>query len=312
MRRGLPRIRVVAAFDFGEPARAALAEAVRFARVTHAELVILHVFPDGVAPGEFGWKGGETQREQECATLCALLEREAADARSLQVSARVRTAHGDTATRILAAAADEQASAIFVGADRHDGIRGALLGRTATRVVRESDVPVFVVRRYAAPSPTDTLAGRRIVVGTDFTSPSIAALESAAALAAAEGGELRIVHVAPAARPYDADELLCLRRRLEGIAGEMAARGIRASASLAYGDAATALVAETEDDPSAVIAVGTRWRSRVARTLAGSVAESVMRLSDATVLVAHSGADARPLVAQPALRGGRRRPRVHR
>lgn len=295
------RPRILTAFDFSEASRAALTEATRMALTTGAELVLLHVFAQRNPTAEYGWKGGATQREHERRDLFELLEHEAEVARTVQVIARVRTAVGEPAQQILEAAALEDAAAIFLGADAHEGFAGMLLGRVALQVVREADAPVFVVRRRAAASPTDILRGRRIVAGFDFTSASRAAVDSAVALAKHAGGEVRIVHVIPTAHSVDAEEMSRLRSRLEELAAEARTNGVVASALLTFGDPATALIAETEHEPGSVIAVGARPRSRVARLLLGDVTESLLRVTDATVMVAHAGPVSSPLVALPLL-----------
>lgn len=295
------RPRILAAYDFSEASGAALAEAIRMSRATRAELVILHVFSERPGPGEYAWKGGETQRERERCRLLDLLEREAADARSVQALARVRTVAGDPAERILEAITVEGASAVFLGADAHDGFVGALLGRVALRVVREAKAPVFVVRRRASSSPTDSLRHRRVVVGFDFTSASRAAVDAAVALAKSTGGEVRIVHALPTARSVDSEELAWLRARLEAMAAEARASGVPCTGTLVFGDPATVLVAETESDPASVIVLGAEPRSRISRLLLGDVTESVLRVTDGTVLVARAGPASAPLVAMPLI-----------
>jgi len=293
------RERIVVAFDFSDAASAALDEAIRMARQTRAELVILHVFADRKAPAEYGWKGGATQRESDQRRILDLLEREAEEARSIQALARVRVVAGDPAERILEAIASERASAIFVGADAHEGLAGALLGRVALRVVREAKIPVFVVRQRAAPSPTDKLPHRRIVAGVDFTSASFAAVEAAVTLARSTGGEVRLVHVIPAARSMDSDDLAELRARLEELASDARKRGVTATSILAFGEPAAALVAETEGSPDAIVSVGAPQRTRIARLLLGDVTQSVMRLTNSTVMVAHEGHATIPLGIAP-------------
>jgi nucleotide-binding universal stress UspA family protein len=295
------RPRMLVAFDFAEASRAALAEAIRVARATGAELDLLHVFPHAVAPGEYGWPGGEAQREQEHRALQDALEREASDARSLQVLVRIETATGDPAKRILETAGAAKVSAIWMGADAHSGVAGALLGRVTTRVVREAAVPVYVVRLRATASATDRIPDRRVVVGVDFTPASLAAVDAAAAFAKAVGGQVRVVHVIPAVRSVDSDGLSTLRGRVEGIARELREMGVPATGGITYGDPATALVAETEGDTTAVIAVGMHKRSRAARLLLGDVTESLLKIANAGVLVAHAGPAAQPLVALPPL-----------
>jgi nucleotide-binding universal stress UspA family protein len=181
------------------------------------------------------------------------------------------------------------------------GFVGMLVGRVALEVVRGAAAPVFVVRRRASASPTDTLRNRRIVAGFDFTSASRAAVDAAVALAKQVRGEVRIVHVIPTAHSVDAEEMARLRSRLEELAAEAATNGVTATSSLTFGDPATALIAETEQEPGSVIAVGARPRSRVARLLLGDVTESLLKTTDATVMVAHAGPVAMPLVALPLL-----------
>ena len=257
------------------------------ARSTRAELVIFHVFAD------------KNAQAHERACILDLLEREAAEARSVQALARVRTAAGDPSDRILEAIAQEEASTAFLGADAHEGFVGALLGRVALRVVREAKAPVFVVRRGMSVNPTAPLRHRRIVAGCDFSSASLAAVDAAVALAKDTGGEVRIVHVLPVARAVESDEIARLRSRLEELGNEAAAKGVTATAALVVGDPATALIAETENDLDAVISLGASSRSRLSRFLLGDVTEAVLRTTDAMVLVTHAGPASEPLVALP-------------
>lgn len=298
-----PRPRIVVAYDFSEPADAALAEATRMARSSSGEIVLLHVFPERKTPGEWGWRGGAEQRERERVRVCEALERTVDDLTSLRVLARSRIATGDPAQSILDVAADEKASAIFIGADAHDGFAGALLGRVALRTVREATAPVFVVRRRASASPTDPVDRRRIVVGFDFTSASMAAFDSAVSLARTLGGEVRIVHVVPNVHAIDPEEMTRLRTRLEELTEESRRDGVVATSTLAWGDTATALVAETEQERGSVIALGMHSRSRLARAVRGDVVDAVLRMTDSTVMVAHAGRVSVPLVALPLSRG---------
>lgn len=298
-----PRPRIVVAYDFSQPSDAALAEATRMARATGAEIVLLHVFPERKTPGDWAWQGGAAQRERERERLTEALERNVDDLASLRVLARARVTTGEPAQSILDVAADENASAIFIGADAHEGFAGALLGRVALRTVREATALVFVVRRRATASPTDPVDRRRIVVGFDFSSASTAALDAAVSLARSLGGEVRIVHVIPNRHGVEPDEMTRLRTRLEELTEDARLEGVVATSTLAWGDTATALVAETEREEGSVIALGMHSRSRLARAVRGDVTEAVLRMTDSTVMVAHAGPVSVPLVALPLSRG---------
>ena len=168
-------------------------------------------------------------------------------------------------------------------------------GRTADRVLRHATVPTLVARQ----SP------RGIVLGaTDFSDPSLPALEAASAearrrhsalhvlhvvdvgtfaLAGAAAGGLPFVHGIPGISLRTIDDLQAaawsrLREILTGLA-------IDGEAIAMSGPAAQTIVDHASSAPAELIVVGTHGRTGLARLTLGSTAESIIRSAPCSVLV---------------------------
>jgi nucleotide-binding universal stress UspA family protein len=130
-------------------------------------------------------------------------------------------------------------------------------------------------------------------VPTDFSEPSVAALEVAAALARVQRGELLIVHVSPepdggsaAARALDEDTR-ALQRLLEETRPRDARVPLR-HLGLHGDDTAAVIVAAAEREGADLIVIATHGRSGLSRLLLGSVAEAVVRTAECPVLTLKS------------------------
>jgi nucleotide-binding universal stress UspA family protein len=147
----------------------------------------------------------------------------------------------------------------------------------------------------------------RILVPTDFSPTSDAALEHARALAHAFGAELRLVHVfedpllagavsaeafvpeAPEVRDAlmtDAQARLADRIRPEDREAH------RASGEIVTGSPAAAIAEHAAQVGASLIVMGTHGRGGVAHLLLGSVAERVVRTATCPVLTVRGPADA--------------------
>lgn len=132
-----------------------------------------------------------------------------------------------------------------------------------------------------------TTAVRRILVAVDFSSCSRAALEFALSLGVSLGASLEVlfVHQPDDGKPFGAKESNATREELHRFV-ETAPRD--ASVSLAErvesGDARERIVAIAESDGFDLIVLGTHGRTGRSRSLAGSVAESVVRTASRPVL----------------------------
>jgi nucleotide-binding universal stress UspA family protein len=141
--------RILVATDFGEAAEVALNYGREFARLSGADLDVVHV-ADSVAARGAGADGfvpnyGELQREVEAAArrqLDALLTDE--DRTTLKVRPVLLTSSA-TARRIVEYAKESSADLILIGTHGRSTMEQLLMGTVAERVVRLAPCPVLTV-----------------------------------------------------------------------------------------------------------------------------------------------------------------------
>ena len=150
----------------------------------------------------------------------------------------------------------------------------------------------------------------RILVPTDFSEPSDAALEYAATLAGRLGASLHLLHVfedpylsggAFAAEMYapvpeDLREALLTeaKRELEDRLAKLEARHVEASADVYTGPTARAIADYARTHELDLIVMGTHGRGGMAHLLLGSVAERVVRTAPCPVLTVRAATVSQP------------------
>lgn len=161
------------------------------------------------------------------------------------------------------------------------------------------------------------MAIRRILVPTDFSTCSAAAMEVAIDLAKTYGAEVELLHVwmvppsmgieaslvveGPGGERLSLAELVHVEaeRALARAADELARRGLsRVHTRLVLGDPALKILAESERFD--LIVMGTHGRGAIGHALFGSVAERVVRKSRCPVLTVRDGEPPRSSESQPA------------
>ncbi|MBL9078123.1 MAG: universal stress protein [Planctomycetes bacterium] len=138
--------RIVCPTDFSPTAARAVDYAAEMARSFGAELTLLHVIPEMNYPlRSFGMASAFPHLREE-------LHQRAADELAA-VKAKIAGARVDTLLRdgeaheqVLATTKALGADLIVMGTHGHTGLKHALLGSTAEKVVRLSDCPVLTVR----------------------------------------------------------------------------------------------------------------------------------------------------------------------
>jgi nucleotide-binding universal stress UspA family protein len=168
-------------------------------------------------------------------------------------------------------------------------------GRTADRVVPHATMPTLIARR----------SHRGIVIGaTDFSDPSMPALEVAAAEAERRGSKLHLLHVvdlgiftlagpAAAGLPFlhgvpslsvrELDDLrVAAQNRLREALTQF---GIEGEAIAELGSAAETIVGPADSAGAELVVVGTHGRTGLSRLTLGSTAEAVIRSAPCSVLV---------------------------
>ncbi|HSW38394.1 MAG TPA: universal stress protein [Acidobacteriota bacterium] len=140
---------------------------------------------------------------------------------------------------------------------------------------------------------------RKILCPTDFSDPSLKALEAAGELARHFSSELIILHVVPpiptmaveSISPSDFDlpgyqkEVeISARKGLQSHVEKYMDRGLTVYGFILTGDAATNIVECAEQEQADLIVIATHGRTGLKRLMFGSVAEKVVRLAGPPVL----------------------------
>lgn len=208
---------------------------------------------------------------------------------------------GDPARVVARIAHEAGASIIVCGLGRHNVVDRILGDETALRFVRLSDVPVLAVAEKAAGAPS------AVVVACDFSETSLRAARLAAMIAAS-GATIYLVHVAPRfsseepddwGRDYKDDALDSLHRTKREMRFD---EKTIVQPILLQGDTVTELLRFAANVNADLIATGSHGHGFVARMLIGSVATRIVRASTCSVLtVPHAAVltDARTAVAPP-------------
>jgi nucleotide-binding universal stress UspA family protein len=189
----IPPRSVLAAVDFSEPSRTALALAARLAVHCEAELHVIHAV-DPLLAAAARTQGvdlaAETREE-----LTAFL-RQSSLPPGLAVLERIVI--GPAASVICDAAVRDNIDVVVVGARGMSGGERLMFGSAAEGVLRRTQKTVLVVPPSWTPAVRDSsdLSGLGpVIAAIDFTAPSLDAVSSAARLAATLGTSLELVHV---------------------------------------------------------------------------------------------------------------------
>lgn len=294
--------RLLVPLDGSDTADRGLAQAEALLTRTGGEAVLLRAVPSAA-----GLRGESFDR------LVSGEKAEAEDALKLaagrlsekRLRARWDVAAGDPAEAILEAARREDVGLIVICTHGRSGLRRWALGSTAERVLRSTERPVLLVR---ARSGADATEARTILLASDGSEAARAAVDPAAAWAARFGAEIAVLSVdVPEVVPLSAGGSTLAgpwavpapvgapareegRAVAEGLAEEIAARGIRAHGESATGDPARTIVERAKALGAGLIAMATHGRSGLDRWFMGSVTEKVLREAETPMLVVRSTA----------------------
>jgi nucleotide-binding universal stress UspA family protein len=180
------------------------------------------------------------------------------------------------------------------------------LGSVADEIIRRAHVPVLLVRSTASGgTPRSIGEWRRVVIALAGNEADERVIDATFAVTDRERAQYSLVHavasnflpvtVGSAGPPselaglpvsIDQAELPHARRYVEGVAERLVATGIAATAAVESGGSVARTVVEYATRVGAgLIAVGTRAPGRFERQTMGSVADKVLRSTEASVLV---------------------------
>ncbi len=282
--------RLLLATDGSEFSEGAIREAISLAKLcgsTLSAMTVLETNPEyeAIAP--------QLLEKAERSAL-AHLESVKARAKSEGVDCAVGIHEGEHSFHLISdEAAKFKASMIIMGRRGRRGLKRLVMGSTTARVIGHAPCNVLVVPRAAQ------VEFRSILVATDGSKYSAAAASEAIGIAKRNNSELTVIAVVPAELVAPADiefamtqrEMIAEKEMHEAEKNAKAVKeaalkeGVSVKAFVMTGKPADAIIETAKENKSDLIVLGSHGRTGLEKLLMGSVAERVIVLSPAAVLV---------------------------
>lgn len=225
-----------------------------------------------------------------------------------QLPLRVAAIEGIPADVIVERARSQHHDLIVMTTHGRSGLSRAWLGSVADRVVRESPVPVLVLREGLRGVTAHTAQFGEVLVPVDFAHEALALAPHASTLAGVDG-RIHLFHAVVTPRllpPPSQYELMAgegvpthpatlspvatreaAAQRMADIATDLSARGVRTTSAVAtHHSAEEAILEYAAAEHIGLIVMGTHGRGVMERLLLGSVADKVLRGANVPVLLA--------------------------
>lgn len=201
------------------------------------------------------------------------------------VRARVVARVGAAADVVLETVRESGAGLIAMATHGRGGAARLLLGSTAERILRESRVPVFLLRPFWSyellpPGGPEAQPFRRILLPVDGSGLALCAAPAASAFAKRFGAEIVVLHVL-----QKGEDPTAVKAQLEDLKERFGIDGVRARTELERGDPAEAILSAAKSLKADLIALSTHGRSGLSRLVVGSVAEQVARRAESPLIV---------------------------
>ncbi len=282
--------RILLSSDGSEFSEGAVREAIRLAKTCSSSLSVLSVIDynpefDSVAPQIV-----EKKEKDARVHLDAVQAR----ARKEGIDCVTVVEKGEDAYQNIVGVAERNKSTMIVmGRRGRTGLKRLMMGSVTARVIGHAPCNVLVVPRAAE------LTFKSIVVATDGSRYSAAAVSQAIALAKRNGSALTVIAVVPAelATPTDIDFTMNMRdkiveeemhhaeRNAKAVKDAAQKEGVAVRAFVMSGKPAEAIIQTAGEQKADLVVVGSHGRHGVDRLLMGSVAERVIVLASCPVLV---------------------------
>ncbi len=225
------------------------------------------------------------------------LKRVAARLADTGVQATTSSRYGFPTDSILEAGADPGVGLIVMSTQGRTGLARAIMGSVAENVLRQAEVPVFLVPAAAASATMPRL--RRIVVPLDGSALAHTVVEPALELARRFQSELILVEVLKQPEVavgtddnqvhLTADEQAERERAaasdyLRQVHDEVTEQGVQSTLAVRFGEPAAEIIQLAEARQADAIVLSTHGRTGLDRVRHGSVAEDVLRHSKVPVM----------------------------
>ena len=290
--------RILVPTDFSGKAAQALRYAAPLARRLGGKISLLHVLEWPVVPATLG--AAMTDENKIAEAAWRKLDELAQATVPPELLDRILVRTGRAYQDITEAARGLRTDLIVMATQGRTGLKRALLGSTAERVVRHAACPVLTVRSNAgAKSPSiksRSLARRinRILVPVDFSPRAKAAVRFALDLARTMKARIALLHIVPPlpinsakyrleVQQCDAEAKLQARRNLKALAA-LVPKGIKTEELLRQDVPHRGITDAAREWRSDLIVLPTRGRTGVEYIVLGSTAERVVRHAQCPVL----------------------------
>ena len=183
---------ILFATDFSPVSDRALNYALGLAAPSHCKVYVVHAFASAPASpvSDYGGRNNDINRK-EAENHIRSLE----NSQLLQCIDHEVVLRGGRVGEVLRQMAESKnIELIVLGTHGRGGIKKLIMGSVAEEVLRLATCPVLTVGAHA-PDPAATVAFRRILLATDFSTGSLHALPYATAISQLSGGSLTLVHV---------------------------------------------------------------------------------------------------------------------
>lgn len=250
--------------------------------------------PDGYAMEN---EGIRQQRAEALADLYSIAN-ECRSHTTVNVTASLET--GPVVDALVGYARRHEVDLIVMRSHVRRGIARVWFGSVADQLIKESSIPVLVVRPPSIGTALESgFQVKRILVPLDGSPLAEQSLDSAVSVARTDGSALTLLRVVTNGRrepgvlesdigPASAAEVAAANAYLDSLLTSPEYRSIPITRRVVVAkDVATAILTLAETSETDLIAIATRGRNAIARAAGGSVADVVMRESTTSVLVVH-------------------------
>ncbi|MEE8522263.1 MAG: universal stress protein [Gemmatimonadota bacterium] len=280
--------RVLAATDGSEYGAKAVQTGAALSRRAGASFEVVTIVEVLMLPPVAMAPPAEALEYDDAFTTEALRKAEAQARDADQAEAPIHVYSGFPAPLISRVADERAADLIVLGAHPHPAVARFLVGNTAERVIRTARRPVLV----AIEPRTEPF--RRILVAVDLSTQSRRVLRAAAAIAKADGAELRALYAREPLPPMLLESGLFVEESYPGLGPDDLAesiavaelRDIRVEPRVREGRAGDAVLEETAEWDADLVVIGSHGFGFFERLLLGSTSIHILRHSRrATVIV---------------------------
>lgn len=294
---------IMVPIDGSSFSREAVVQGLRVASNSGATLRLVRVGTMSVSPGgPDGFANEHIRLQKLCSAELTELYSIAAECRSgSTVNVTASLQRGPVLDALIGYAKRHGVELIVMRSHARRGLARVWFGSVADSLIRESGIPVLVVRQ---PSIATALASgfkfQRILVPLDGSALAEEALASAAALARIDGATVSLLSVVTSSGrrdprelestigPARANHVADMKRYLDSVKETKILRGIPVFRRVVVADDVAGTILSTAFSVEAdLIAIATRGRGAIARAASGSVSDQVMREATVSVLVVH-------------------------